>query len=54
MKVIKFIDIYSTRIGRDIFISDATAILEDGSYRAATPQEIEELAKDKEILDDTY
>lgn len=55
MKVLKFIDfvvenIYGTPDFNDAYILDAVAVLEDGTTRQATDEELDELNKDSELV----
>jgi hypothetical protein len=57
MRVLKFVDMEVDGINMsdypkfvDAFVSSATAVLEDGSNRDATEEELNELTEDGELL----
>lgn len=57
MKVLKFIDFEVDGIRKydypdfvDAFISSAMAVLEDGSMREATEEELDELTEDRDLV----
>jgi len=59
MNVLKFIDIQIAGVNTrdypdfvDTFIESATAVLEDGSMREATEDELNELTEDRDLVYD--